>query len=118
MKDYRGFVQDIRDWVKGINNPDLNRAWKITQGVCTVHALVDGTSDFTPTFGRVWEDFFSAYKGEESTYLMAALVEDLKIAVPANAEPLGLVLERAYRDHGRSKGRGRAKQVFKMEIVK
>ncbi len=114
LHDYKVFVGEMQEWVDTVADPDLDRAWRLTKGCLTVHAVVDKQTEqsLEQSCNVAWDDFVSAYNGHEATYFMAALADDFRIAAPpGHDEPMIMVVDRAYRAASQSPDRKRAKKT-------
>jgi hypothetical protein len=114
--DHRAFARIVQSAVSAAQDGDLTRAWRITRGCVTIHALVDKRPDqgFDESMNAAWDLFVTAFNDGESTYFMEALAEDFKIAAPPGlATPIIVVIEEAYKAASQNPDRQRAKKTSK-----
>jgi hypothetical protein len=78
------FRSCVTEWVNGISDSDLTRAWDIVQGCLQVHAKVDKEASQTLGESRmeVYEDFSLAIEGEAATYAMIGLLHEFEQMTP------------------------------------
>ena len=106
----KAFRDRLDNWVTGLDDLELNRAFEIVLACLEAHARVDRQPKQSKAAAEreAYQDFALAFEGEPATYTMIGMVHELEAMVPESLREDGTfeqVMEEAI-----AKARGKAVQ--------